>query len=327
MADATGRQRREQVGADGQGEAARPGGDTVRRVRLWAGLIVFVFLATHLLNHALGLISIGAMDAGRRWFLVFWSSWPGTVLLYGSLAVHLTLALVSIYRRPHLRMPVWEAVQIILGLAIPLILIAHVIGTRFAYEWFGAEDSYARMILLYWIWVPYIGAKQALLLAIGWGHGCIGLHYWLRLKPWYPRWFPALLAAAVLVAVLALLGFSQAGRENTRLNQQPGWSVQLVEATRAPSRAENAFIIRAIDEVWYGYVLLLALVLAARGGAVRLRKARREGARHLSGRAGDSRPGGGECPRGEPPGGGSPRLGVRGAGALLDLPGPGAQGD
>ncbi len=139
------------------------------------------------------------------------------------------------------------------------------IGTRFAYEWFGAEDSYARMILLYWIWVPYIGAKQALLLAIGWGHGCTGLHYWLRLKPWYPRWFPALLAAAVLVAVLALLGFSQAGREYTRLNQQPGWSVQLVEATRAPSRAENAFIIRAIDEVWYGYVLLLALVLAARG--------------------------------------------------------------
>jgi adenylate cyclase len=64
---------------------------------------------------------------------------------------------------------------------------------------------------------------------------------------------------------MALLGFSQAGREISRLNQLPGWTAQMVKAARAPGRAENAFIIQVIDGVWYGYVLLLALVLAARG--------------------------------------------------------------
>ena len=33
-----------------------------RRLRLWSGLVMFVFIATHLLNHALGIISIDAAE-------------------------------------------------------------------------------------------------------------------------------------------------------------------------------------------------------------------------------------------------------------------------
>ena len=120
-------------------------------------------------------------------------------------------------------MPAWEAVQLILGLTIPLFLIAHVVGTRFAYEWFGMADSYTRAIHLYWVAVPSIGVKQAILLGVAWTHGCICLHYWLRLKDWYLKWFPQLFAAALLMGVVALLGFTQAGREISRLAQLPGW--------------------------------------------------------------------------------------------------------
>ncbi|MBT3435370.1 MAG: adenylate/guanylate cyclase domain-containing protein, partial [Nitrospinaceae bacterium] len=236
-----------------------------RRVRLWTGLLLFTFLSTHLLNHALGLISLGAMEAGRLWFLGFWRSPLGTIALYGSMMTHAALAFYSLYGRRSLRMPAWEAAQIILGLTIPLFLIAHVVGTRFAFEWFGAADSYTRAIHLYWVAVPAIGVKQAIVLVVAWTHGCIGLHYWLRLKSWYPKFFPLLFAMALLLGVVALLGFTQAGREVTRLAQAPGWVRGMLRAANAPNRAGLIAIVWWRDAIWYGYLALLALTLAARG--------------------------------------------------------------
>ncbi|MFP6870754.1 MAG: hypothetical protein VCE91_15725 [Nitrospinota bacterium] len=157
------------------------------------------------------------MEAGRVWFLAVWRSPIGTAALYGSLLTHAALVFYSLYRRRSLRMPVWEAAQLILGFTIPLFLIAHVVGTRFAYEWFGSVDSYSRAIYLYWVAVPAIGAKQAILLTIAWTHGCVGPHYWLRLKSWYPKCFPLLFAVAFLVGVLRCWASRrQAGR-------CPGW--------------------------------------------------------------------------------------------------------
>ena len=91
----------------------------LRRVRLVTGLVLLAYLATHLLNHALGLISLATMEAGRGWFLAFWRHPVGTLALYGALATHVTLALWSVYRRRHICMPAWEAAQLLLGLLIP----------------------------------------------------------------------------------------------------------------------------------------------------------------------------------------------------------------
>ncbi len=82
----------------------------VRRVRLWSGSVLFVFVLTHLLNHALGLVSLDALAAGREVFLFVWRSLPGTVLLYTSLVVHLGLAFWALYQRRRLAMPRSEAV-------------------------------------------------------------------------------------------------------------------------------------------------------------------------------------------------------------------------
>lgn len=48
----------------------------IRRLRLITGLVLFAYLTTHLANHALGLISLDAMETGRSGF-----SWFGGVLL------------------------------------------------------------------------------------------------------------------------------------------------------------------------------------------------------------------------------------------------------
>jgi hypothetical protein len=42
--------------------------------------------------------------------------------LYGALSLHVGLALVSLYQRHHFRMPAREALQLLFGLAIPLLL-------------------------------------------------------------------------------------------------------------------------------------------------------------------------------------------------------------
>src|SRR6266545_5951624 len=109
----------------------------IRRLRLGSGLVLLTYLTTHFTNHTLGLVSLEAMNAGRVWFLALWRNPLGTTVLYGALLTHLLLAFWSLYRRRHLRMPAWEATQLGLGLAVPLLLIGHLIGTRLAHSLFG----------------------------------------------------------------------------------------------------------------------------------------------------------------------------------------------
>ncbi|HXQ67947.1 MAG TPA: hypothetical protein VN980_15350, partial [Alphaproteobacteria bacterium] len=114
----------------------------MRRLRSASGLVLFSYVLTHLLNHALGLISLTAQEAGLVWFMDFWRNPLATTALYGAFLTHITLAFVKLYQRRSLRMPAWEATQLILGLAVPPLLIEHVLGTRLAYELLNLHDNY-----------------------------------------------------------------------------------------------------------------------------------------------------------------------------------------
>ncbi len=216
------------------------------------------------MNHALGLISLEAMDAGRVWFLWVWRSLLGTVVLYGALAAHMALTFVALYQRRHFRMRFWEALQIALGLLILPFLIPHIIGTRLAHLWFEMVDSYTLMTLFYWEIRPELWMLQSLLLTIVWLHGCIGLHGWLRLKSWYPRTIPLGCVLAVLLPVLALLGFMQAGQEVSRLAQQSGWLQQTLEAAKAPSPSQIAALERVQNNLMMALAACIGLTLIAR---------------------------------------------------------------
>src|ERR671933_313225 len=121
-----------------------------RWVRLVTGLMLICYVVPHFLNHALGVVSIGAMDAVRAPLAAWWRSAPGTVFLYGALLTHFALALVSLYRRTTLRMPKWEAAQLVLGLLVPPLLIAHIVGTRFSWFLLGHHIGYERLVGLLW---------------------------------------------------------------------------------------------------------------------------------------------------------------------------------
>jgi adenylate cyclase len=237
----------------------------VRRIRLVTGLILFAYLTTHLLNHALGLISLDAMEAARVWFLALWRNPVATITFYGSLLVHFGLALWAIYQRHHLRMPLWEALQLALGLCIPPLLAVHFVGTRLAYEWHGVEDSYAKTVLTLWYSSPIHGVRQALLIAIAWTHGCLGLYFWLRLRLWYSRYVPLFFASALLLPVLALLGFAHAGREMEFLiARDPSWVEHIKQATKALGPGEGQDLVRVHNGIIFGFWACLGFVLVAR---------------------------------------------------------------
>jgi len=237
----------------------------VRRTRLITGLILLTYLSTHLLNHALGLISLAAMEWGRGWFLLLWRNPLGTMALYGALLIHFGLALWAIYQRHHLRMSLWEALQLAFGLCIPPLLAVHFAGTRLAYEWHGVEDSYAKIVLTLWRLSPVHGARQALVIVIAWIHGCIGLHYWLRLRPWYSRYAALFFAIALLLPVSALLGFTQAGREiDFLIARDPGWVEQTKRTANALGANEGQDLVSVHDGIIYGFWACLGFVLVAR---------------------------------------------------------------
>ena len=182
----------------------------MRLVRLVTGLIVALFVVGHFANHALGVVSFEAMDRMRAMGAAWWRSPVGTVLLYGSLLMHFGLALIALYRRTTLRMPVWEAAQLILGLAIPPLLIGHVVGTRMTWTLLGHNIDYERVVGLLWS-SDWSIARQSLLLLIVWAHVCFGLHYWLRVREWYRNLEPLAFAIALLLPALGLAGFASAG--------------------------------------------------------------------------------------------------------------------
>ena len=173
---------------------------------------MLVFVTLHLSNHALNLISLTAAEEGRLWFTAIWRNPVGTLILYGAVLVHVTLVMRSLYLHRTLVMPMREAMQVILGLLIPLLIIDHVIATRVRFELMGLQDSYEAVIRTLWIESPTSGLRQSIALLVIWTHGCIGVHFWLRYRDWYYRAAPFLLTFAILLPVLALLGFADTGR-------------------------------------------------------------------------------------------------------------------
>jgi adenylate cyclase len=185
---------------------------SLRQIRLAAGLVLFTYVTLHFANHALGNISVGAMESGlviQKWL---WQSPPGALILYSALMTHMSLGFWALYERRDFRWTRAEATQLALGLCIPFLLVDHLLGTRVSLSLFGTEKGYAEVLLKLWVRSPVFGVLQAVLLLVVWIHGCIGVLSWLRLKPFYPRARDALLSFGVMLPALALLGYYQAGR-------------------------------------------------------------------------------------------------------------------
>src|SRR3954451_4265489 len=244
------------------GETPRPPGRAwrlrLRNPQTWrlaSGLVLFAFVLTHFLNHALDHVSLDAMRQGQAIHRAVWGSLPGTLFLYGAVAVHIGLALWKLIRRHTWRMPTWEAAQIALGLWIPFLAVAHVMTTRGLSAFYGVEPTYALELRLLW---PARGLMQSLLLLVVWLHAMVGLHHWLRIKRWYGAWSPLFLALAVLVPTLALTGWIEGARRVAQMS----FAAPPLSAALLAARAH--LIDRAEASIWTVAALVSGALLLTR---------------------------------------------------------------
>lgn len=252
----------------------------MRQARLICGIILFAYVVSHFLNHALGNISVEAMEAGVIYHTLFWQFLPVSIVFYAAALTHMSLGIYALYQRRQFRWRAIEPLQLVLGLSIPALVMGHVIGVRLGYTLYGHEKLYPQELYLFFVVAPGVLWQMTILLLIAWVHGCIGIYFWLRLKPFFPRAAPYLLAAAVLVPTLSLLGIYQGGRSIEIESDDRDWRTQNLSRRQVGTVAENNTLDRIAGGLTMGYFGLLGLVLAARG--VRAWRERRGGMIALS---------------------------------------------
>jgi adenylate cyclase len=160
-------------------------------------------------------------------------------------------------------MPAIEAAQLCLGFLIPFLLAQHIASTRLTYSLYDGDDTYRAELLRMYTLNPVRGWMQVVLLIAAWIHGTIGVNFSLKLRSWYGAAKPTLFAIAILLPVLALLGFWEGGREVDEMAMDPAVMAQML-AHHALSPDALAHLDRIRDGMRGTVAGLILVVLALR---------------------------------------------------------------
>ena len=228
------------------------------RLRLTSALVMLAFVICHLTAHWFLLVSVDKAEPVLTVLMYPWRTRAGTAILVTAFVVHYCNALWSIYIRRSLRLNRWELTQLGLGLCIPILLMFHVVGTRIAESTLGVDAYYNTVLVGQWLHRPWLAAVQMIALLAVWVHACIGIHYWLRTKRWYPSWRPALFTYGLLLPTLALAGFISGGNQVLReADDDPDFVRMVAEDSHVTPQ-----VAQAADQIArFGFGLTLALTL------------------------------------------------------------------
>jgi len=237
----------------------------VRQIRLACGLVLFAYLLSHFINHALGNISLNALATGVKYHTAFWKSLPVSTVLYSAATAHAGLGIWALYQRRQFHWKAIEPIQLVLGLSIPALIITHLAGVRIDDVLFQHQKLYPQVFYSYWIIWPYEMWLMFTVLIVSWVHGCIGLYFWLRMKARFKTAAPLLLAAAVLIPTLAMLGLYQGGRRVVHDSGTAQWKADNLSRRQVGTAAEQDIIDSIVNYFLIGYLGLIGFVLIARG--------------------------------------------------------------
>jgi adenylate cyclase len=233
-------------------------------LRLGSALVMLTFVIGHLTAHCFLLVSFEAAEAARKVLMYPWRGLFGTGLLITAFLVHYSNALWSIYIRRSLRLNPWELTQLSLGLCIPVLLTFHVVATRIAESVLDVSTYYSTVFIVQWLLFPWLGVVQVLAVITVWTHACVGIHYWLRTKRWYPNWRPALFSFALLLPALALAGYVTGGNQILRQAKDPDFAKASLDDSNLTDQA-LAEINRMAYVGWSLWLGLTLLPFAGRG--------------------------------------------------------------
>jgi adenylate cyclase len=231
------------------------------------------FVTCHLANLAIGLRSLAEMEAWRMVLTTPWTRGPGLWLLGAAGTIHLALGLYAVAARRSLALSTTDFMQLALGLAIPPLLIAHVVATATANAVSpGFASNYGQILAVYWSFSPSYAFLQLFVVVFVWMHAAIGLYSWLVLKPVWRRTGGLVMPLLFAVPVLALLGFAQAGQEVLdKLSSDPAWRKTIIDnitpiakVTRELADAQRAAIWAYLAAVAAAFAILAARILRHR---------------------------------------------------------------
>jgi adenylate cyclase len=230
-----------------------------RLTALISGLVLFAFATAQLCNDAIGLVSLETMGDIAVWRTAFIRSWPGSVLLFIAFVSHIGTTLWFVARRATLRMSIWDGAQTVSGIFVPLLLLPYLVDTRAAHALFGVDDDSLYRLARLW---PEHAFFYFVLIVLLWGHGCLGLHQWLKLRPGYRAIAPVLAVVALAVPIAAVAGLIASARVVSVLMAEDAFAGQVRAATHWPSAETEETLSRLRLTALAAYGLL---VLAAAG--------------------------------------------------------------
>ena len=230
-------------------------------MRLITGMIMIFYLFTHLLNHAMGMFSLEFLGKSQKVFLAFWRNPVTSWLVVVSVSIHFLYGLDRIFSRKAIKLKPSEVLQYTLAIIIPILLYGHIAVTFYlnkAYDW---NDSYS------WIYsrldtLSLIGVILTLLIC--WIHGSLGVYFWMRFKPWYPRLKQIAFSFALLMPTLAIIGVLIAHGNVQTLAAEPGWLDQLNKNNPLTEPQVDNMLNTFVAWFSGAYVISLALLFSGR---------------------------------------------------------------
>ncbi len=188
-------------------------------LRLYSGLVLFTYVALHLINHSLGNLSLAWMERGLAIQRLVWQGILGTVALYGALTIHSALVRWRFTNGGGTgRRARWRNYA---GSVYPAVAREPSDGHahRLRRVWREQRLRAGTVFVLDCRPGPWQNQPAAAQVR---AHGCLGVAFYLAKALGSSALARLLIDNAGLLSVLALLAFA-VGREVVNLARDPAW--------------------------------------------------------------------------------------------------------
>ena len=230
----------------------------IRHARMYSGLVIFLYVTVHLVNHSTGLISLEAMEGLRQRVSAFNRHIIVTVILYAALLVHALLGFQHLLTRRSFKMSAKDWIQLVTSFILPLALLPHMLASSYAPRFKDAQANYKLVLdgTLEDGGIYFMG----LFVIFVWVHGIIGITSMVKFHPVYQKYKNALLVISWLLPILAVLGAFTASKELATGIENNKISMAQVYAASNIGKDLEAELMQTSDMLMLNYLYVLLAV-------------------------------------------------------------------
>ena len=230
----------------------------IRRARMYSGLVIFLYVTVHLVNHSTGLISLEAMEGLRQRVSAFNRHIIVTVILYTALLVHALLGFQHLLTRRSFKMSAKDWIQLVTSFILPLALLPHMLASSYAPRFKDTQANYKLVLdgTLEDGGIYFMG----LFVIFVWVHGIIGITSMVKFHPVYQKYKNAFLVISWLLPILAVLGAFTASKELATGIENNKISMEQVYAASNIGKDLEAELMQTSDMLMLNYLYVLLAV-------------------------------------------------------------------